>query len=241
MSGENKDSQNEETGQVRLDHRSNRSRRVALIAALAVVVLLVTAGLTWAFLSNENQRSRSTSSSLSSSDAVRPKTERRSGVAGQPEASDAAKSQETPELSGQSDQLDNAEAPKGFQQTDQAITEKDMPKHATLPKIGVRAADRFAKTEKMCGPGKPFSEDNVSQESLILEENNRTLTLLSGGKSDFHLFDCVVRQLGIPDKQAQKMASRTVQPGLHTFDFNGLTARWSFTSSGLDLYITQKQ
>lgn len=205
----------------RQSQRQNR-QHTALIVTLIVVVIAVMVGLSWALTSQQwsdegkARSSASSSSSLSSSRSGKQKSGQsaKSGAAGKTATSDAT-----------------GKAAKG---------EKE-PKGVPLPKIGKRTGNLFAQTYKVCGPGKPFSADNTSQESLILEKDNRTLTLLSGAKSHFTLYGCVVKQLGIPDDQAQKMAARKVTKDLQTFDFNGLTAQWSYSPSGLDLYITQKQ
>lgn len=224
--------------------RSKADRQhTALIVALIVVVIAIMVGLSWALVSGQwsdekNAKSSapsSASSSLSSSQA---------GTQGGQKTGKTGKSGENNESdkSDTSDQSTSADDSGKVSASDTSQKNGSADRAQTpLPKVDKRAGNIFAATYKACGPGKQFSEDNISQESLILEKGNRTLTLLSGAKSDFSLYGCVVKQLGIPADQAQKMGAKKVSQGLQTFDFNGLTAQWSYSPSGLDLYVTQKQ
>lgn len=218
--------------------KQENRKHTALIVALIVVVIAIMVGLSWALVSgqwsDEKNAKSAASSSSSSSSLSSPRTD----------TQDKQKTDKS-NKSGASDQSDQSDKAGDSDKSDASKNTHSQDSHDTqstpLPKVSKRAADRFATTYKACGAGKPFNETNTSQESLILEKGNRTLTLLSGDKSDFSLYKCVVKQLGIPADQAQKMEAKKVSQGLQVFDFDGLTAQWSYSPSGLDLYITQKQ
>jgi cytoskeletal protein RodZ len=220
--------------------RENR-KHTALIVALIVVVIAIMVGLSWALVSgqwsDEKNAKSAASSSSSSSSLSSPRADaqdnRKTGKSGKSDASDQS---DQADQTGQSDKANDSDGSSKTDSQDNHDTQS-----TPLPKVNKRAAERFAATYKECGAGKPFNETNTSQESLILEKGNRTLTLLSGDKSDFSLYKCVVKQLGIPADQAQKMEAKKVSQSLQVFDFDGLTAQWSYSPSGLDLYVTQKQ
>lgn len=227
------------------DPRKARPRKTVLIVALIVVIAVIVAGLSWALVSGQRadgtRAESSASSSLSSSSKSSKGSHSRKGSGAARRKSDPSGQSGQPDSSGGSDASGASDASDAPATSKKDGSDVRRAPAVPLPQVGKRAGDLFAATYKACGPGKPFDESNDSQESLILEKDNRTLMLLSGDKSDFSLYGCVVRQLGIPADQARKMEAKEVSQGLQRFDFNGLTAQWSYSPSGLDLYVTQKQ
>ena len=90
-----------------------------------------------------------------------------------------------------------------------------------------------------CNPGTSFNAENVTQESLILDEKTKSLTLMSGAKSDFAVLECVAGKLGMPADAVDAMRSRVDEPRQQTVNWDALTAQWIYNAnSGLNLYIT---
>lgn len=92
---------------------------------------------------------------------------------------------------------------------------------------------------KACDPHNDFNSSDNTKESLIADGTGKSLTLLSGSQSDFTTFNCVAKQLDMPEADVTAMTAKQDQPNQQTFTWNGLTASWIYNAnSGLSLTIT---
>ncbi|RSX54240.1 hypothetical protein D2E25_0548 [Bifidobacterium goeldii] len=92
--------------------------------------------------------------------------------------------------------------------------------------------------DSACNPHTTFNAENPTQESLIVDQATRSLTLMSGAQSNFTTYDCIAKQLQIPTDVTAEIESKQDQPDQKSFTWNGLTGTWSYNvNSGLQLYI----
>lgn len=101
----------------------------------------------------------------------------------------------------------------------------------TVAKQGLRDV------QSACGSGTAFAED-PAKESLVLEQDGESLTLLSGVQSDRQLFNCVVRETGMPQDVQDRIAQADYNSGLQEATWSNIKATWTVNpNSGLDLYL----
>ena len=106
---------------------------------------------------------------------------------------------------------------------------------SVMPKA--KAKKHFAEVYQECDPHVSFTGDPAA-ESLILEEGNQSLTLLSGKDSDHKTYDCVMDALEIPSDLKQKIRAAKMSDGLQEAAWGDVSVTWSYNdNTGLDLTL----
>ncbi|RSX53689.1 hypothetical protein D2E25_1012 [Bifidobacterium goeldii] len=149
-----------------------------------------------------------------------------------PTASEQQKTQQKTEKETEKDSASKESEKSEEQPTDnQQETQQEQPAATDIP-TALQQAD------SVCNPHTTFNAENPAQESLIVDQATKSLTLMSGSQSDFKTFNCVAQQLQIPADVTAEIDSKQDQPMQKSFTWNGLTGTWSYNvNSGLQLYI----
>lgn len=123
----------------------------------------------------------------------------------------------------------------------QGSDEQPQQPQAQAPQQSTDIPAMLRKADASCNPHTAFNADATGQESLVLDEQTRSLTLLSGARSDFTTFDCVANTLHIPSEVVSAIKSKQDQPDQLNFTWDGLSGTWSYNvNSGLNLYVVQQ-
>lgn len=129
--------------------------------------------------------------------------------------------------------------PTTQQQATQQSQQHSEPEPSNQQKDVSPLPDALQQAVKACDPHNDFNSADNTKESLIADGTGKSLTLLSGSQSDFTTFNCVAKQLDMPEADVTAMTSKQDQPDQQTFTWNGLTASWIYNAnSGLSLTIT---
>ncbi|MDD6373486.1 MAG: hypothetical protein PUF97_03245 [Bifidobacteriaceae bacterium] len=105
----------------------------------------------------------------------------------------------------------------------------------------IKMAKSLNAAYQACDKGVAFYETATTTEALVLEDNGKSLTVLSGNASDFSTFKCVANQLNIPADYTAEMFKKQDNPSTVSISWDGYSAQWTYnTRSGLDFYITSK-
>ena len=115
----------------------------------------------------------------------------------------------------------------------------------TIQPSGTPTSTKMAKSlsaaYQACNRGVEFDETATTKESLVLEDNGKSLTVFSGNASDFSTLKCVATHLNIPEHYTAEMLKKQDNPSMMSISWDGYSAQWTYNiRSGLDLYITSK-
>lgn len=116
-----------------------------------------------------------------------------------------------------------------------SMSSAESGQNSVMPKA--KAKKHFAEVYQECDPHVSFTGDPAA-ESLILEEGNQSLTLLSGKDSDHKTYDCVMNALEIPSDLKQKIRAAKMSDGLQEAAWGDVSVTWSYNdNTGLDLTL----